>query len=69
MSDQSKSQMTQAFEDALEEAQDSIKVGETGKFWSCPSCWWEGPHAQIDIEEWEISCPECENVLAEVPTP
>jgi len=36
---------------------------ETGKYWVCSDCWWEGPEARIDFQSYEIFCPECESVI------
>lgn len=65
----SSQQIPQEYQEALEEAREAMKEGETGKYWNCPECWWQGPDAPIDSDNWEISCPDCGSVLAEVPTP
>ena len=36
---------------------------ETGDYWDCPHCWWEGPDAEIDMDEWVMRCPECDEVI------
>ena len=36
---------------------------ETGKYWDCQHCWWEGPEARIDFHSYEVFCPECDSVI------
>lgn len=48
----------------LDEDAESIEENaETGKYWDCPHCWWEGSDAKIEPDDLSMRCPECGEVI------
>lgn len=60
---------------AMTDGGESNPTGEDGdgdelpvvdrEVWDCPRCPWRGRQADIDPQRWEVTCPECNQVIDE----